>query len=81
MATFSMEKLVVTVLAVLSLLLVADLAVERLASGRSKAGRTEGHKLPATLETTQWDGLILTNLPSSRWTRGIFHDRDHDAFP
>jgi len=64
MVTFSMKKLMVTVLAALSLLLVANLAAESLqaAEAKQQAG-PKRYTLPATLETTQWGWLDPNESP------------------
>ena len=63
MMTFNMKKLMVTVLAALSLLLLAEIAVEgvQAAEGKQQAS-PKRHKLAATLETTQW-GWLDPNEP------------------
>ena len=55
MVTFRTKKLMVTVFAAVSLLFVANGATAELQAAEVKqpAG-SKSHKLPATLETTQW---------------------------
>jgi acetamidase/formamidase len=64
MVPFGTKKLMVTVLAAVSLLVVANLAIERLQSAEVKqpAG-AKRHKLAATLETTQWGWLDPNESP------------------
>ena len=57
------KKLMVTVFAVLNLLLVASLAVEGLLAAEVKQAGPKRHKLPATLETTQWGWLDPNESP------------------
>ena len=63
MVTFRTKKLMVTVFAAVSLLFVANGATAELqaAEAKQQAG-SKSHKLPATLETTQW-GWLDPNEP------------------
>jgi len=63
MATFILEKLIVIVLAVLSMLLVANSAVESVQAAEVKQAGPKRHTLPATLETTQWGWLDPNESP------------------
>src|SRR5215831_5647186 len=58
MVTFDKKKLVVTLLAGLNLLLVAEI----LQAAEAKQAPPKRHKLAATLETTQW-GWLDPNEP------------------
>jgi hypothetical protein len=63
MVTVRTKKPMVTVLAALNLLLVAILAVEGLQAAEVKQAGPKRHKLPATLETTQWGWLDPNESP------------------
>src|SRR4029434_3931267 len=63
MVIFSMKKLMVTVLAALHLLFVANLTVESVQAAEAKQAAPKRHKLPATLETTQWGWLDPNESP------------------
>ena len=60
MVTFNMKKLMVTMFAALGLLLVANLVVQ---AAEVKQAAPKRHKLPATLETTQWGWLDPNESP------------------
>jgi acetamidase/formamidase len=57
MVTFNMKKLMFTMFAALNLLFAACLIVEDLQAAEVKQAGPKRHKLPATLETTQWGWL------------------------
>ena len=64
MLPFGTKKLMVTVLAAVSLLVVGNLAIERLQSAEVKQPTgAKRHKLAATLETTQWGWLDPNESP------------------
>ena len=62
MVTFNMKKLVVTVFAALNLL-VTNFVVECVQAAEVKQAGPKRHKLPATLETTQWGWLDPKESP------------------
>ena len=62
MVTFNMKKLVVTVFAALNLL-VTNFVVETVQAAEVKQAGPKRHKLPATLETTQWGWLDPKESP------------------
>src|SRR5262245_16213173 len=63
MVTFNMKNLMVMMFGALNLLLVANLVVESAQAAEAKQAGPKRHKLPATLETTQWGWLDPKESP------------------